>query len=155
MGLTAIETAAIDHARAAPMLAQVERWVAVNSGTRNLPGLATMAEMLANAFSVLPGELTLVEPAPVETVDGKGDVLAHRPWPPSAPRVRPDAPSRCCSPAIWTRSSPPITLSRPRRWLDDGRLNAPGAADMKGGLALMLAALEAVEASPLAAQLRL
>ena len=39
------------------------------------------------------------------------------------------------------------------RWQADGSLNAPGAADMKGGLALMLAALEAVEAGPLAAGL--
>ena len=33
------------------------------------------------------------------------------------------------------------------RWLDPDRLNAPGAADMKGGIAVMLAALEAFEAT--------
>src|SRR5207253_10004942 len=39
------------------------------------------------------------------------------------------------------------------RWLDDGVLNGPGVADMKGGIAVMLAALKAVEQSPEAARL--
>jgi glutamate carboxypeptidase len=33
------------------------------------------------------------------------------------------------------------------RWLEDGVLNGPGVADMKGGLAVMLAALKAIEQS--------
>ena len=38
-------------------------------------------------------------------------------------------------------------------WREPGVLNAPGAADMKGGIAILLAALKALEASPWAADL--
>jgi glutamate carboxypeptidase len=35
-----------------------------------------------------------------------------------------------------------------QRWLDEGVLNGPGVADMKGGIAVMLAALSAAETAP-------
>jgi glutamate carboxypeptidase len=151
MGLSATEIAAIERARAAPMLPQVERWVAVNSGTRNLAGLATMAGLLADAFAVLPGELQLIDPAPVDAVDLLGQVqpIAHGRH--LHLNVRPDAPVRM----VFTGHMDTVFAAdhpfQAATWLPDGTLNAPGAADMKGGIAVMLAALQAVEASPAAA----
>lgn len=152
MGLNAIEAAAVEAARAAPMLAQVERWVAVNSGTRNLDGLATMAGLLADAFAALPGELALVEPAPVEMVDSSGAVqsLAHGRH--LHLRVRPQAPVQMLFTGHMDTVFPADHPFQTATWLADGILNAPGAADMKGGLSLMLAALRAVEATPAAAR---
>lgn len=152
MGLNAIEAAAVEAARAAPMLAQVERWVAVNSGTRNLDGLATMAGLLADAFAALPGDLALVEPAPDEMVDTSGAVqsLAHGRH--LHLRVRPEAPVQMLFTGHMDTVFPADHPFQTASWLSDGTLNAPGAADMKGGLSLMLAALRAVEATPAAAR---
>ena len=150
MTLTSIEAAAVEHASNAPSLARTEEWVTINSGTRNLTGLAAMAEALAADFAALPGHLALVDPAPVETVtaDGRVEPIGHGRHLHLA--VRPDAPVQLL---LTGHMDTVYAVDHPfqqGRWLDDGRWNAPGAADMKGGLALMLAALEAVEASPAA-----
>ncbi len=153
MTLSSIESAAIERASAAPILARTETWVAVNSGTRNLIGLAEVAGLLAESFSVLPGHLALVDPAPVETVAADGQVLPQGHGQHLHLAVRPDAPVQILLTGHMDTVYPADHPFQQGRWLDDGRWNAPGAADMKGGLALMLAALEAVEASPLAAQI--
>lgn len=143
----------LDIARAAPMLAWTERWSAINSGTRNLAGLATMADLLADAFAVLPGEVALVEPeaADAMTADGRVEPLAHGRH--LHVRVRPDAPVQVLltghMDTVYGIDHPFQTLTMRA----DGTLGGPGVADMKGGLAVMLAALAAVEASPLSARL--
>ena len=137
----------LDHAAAAPMLDQVQRWAAINSGSRNLPGLAQMASLLADAFSVLPGDLLLVDPAPVESVTPEGRVqpLAHGQH--LLLSVRPDAQRRLLLTGHMDTVFPADHSFQTQRWLEPGVLNGPGVADMKGGLAVMLAALAAMEAS--------
>ena len=76
VGLTTEEHDAIARVDEMPMLDQVTRWSAVNSGTGNLAGLASMADLLADAFSALPGEIALLEPAPAERVDADGRVAS-------------------------------------------------------------------------------
>ena len=152
-GLSTVERDTVDIARAAPMLAEVQKWAAVNSGTRNLPGLATVAGMLAESFAVLPGELSLIDAAPAETVgvDGTVSHVAHGQHLHLV--VRPDAPVRMLFTGHMDTVYPADHAFQTLRWQDDGSLNGPGVADMKGGLAVMLAALRSIEASPLAAQI--
>jgi len=134
------------------MLGHVREWAAINSGSRNLDGLARMADALAAAFAPL-GPVALLEPAPADMVgaDGKRRPLAHgRNLHLS---VRPDAPVRVLltghMDTVFAADHPFQT----QRWIDDNTLNGPGVADMKGGLAVMLASLLAVEASPAAERL--
>lgn len=152
MGLTTIERAACEAAAAAPMLDQVTTWAAVNSGSRNLPGLATMAGLLADAFAALPGEVALVAPDPVDLVEPSGAIRTANHGAHLLVTVRPDAPLQLLFTGHYDTVFGADHPFQALRWRDDGRLNGPGVADMKGGLALVLAALQAVEASPAAAR---
>ena len=149
--LSASERQAVDRAQSADMLVQVETWAAVNSGSRNLAGLERMAGLLADAFSALPGELKLAEPARVETVDTAGGLRGIEHGKHLHLRIRPDAPVQLLftghMDTVFEADHPFQSLT----WLEDGVLNGPGVADMKGGIAVMLAALKAVEASKAAA----
>jgi glutamate carboxypeptidase len=151
-GVTSDEGAVLERAAAAPMLAEVEAWARVNSGSRNLEGLARMAQMLADSFSALPGDLALEEPARAEAVEPDGSV---RPLPHGRNlhvRVRPEAPVQILltghMDTVYGADHPFQRLE----WLGGRVLRGPGVADMKGGLAVMLAALKAVETSPAAAE---
>jgi glutamate carboxypeptidase len=144
-GLTEIEAAAVERCAEAPLLDQVTEWAAINSGSRNLAGLETVAGLLADAFSALPGEIALVEPAPVEamTADGSLEAIPHG-------RnlhltVRPQAPVQL----LFTGHMDTVFGAdhdfQKVFWREPGMLGGPGVADMKSGLAVMLAALRAVE----------
>ena len=129
------------------MREQVEAWAAINSGTRNLAGLATMAGLLADAFSELPGEIALVAPAAADSVAADGSVSPLDHGHHLHLSVRPDAPVRMLFTGHMDTVYPVDHPFQTLRTRDDGTINGPGVADMKGGLAVMLAALRAVEAS--------
>jgi glutamate carboxypeptidase len=151
MKLTDPERKLIERIDQATMLAQTERWCAINSGTGNLDGLARQAAELADAFAALPGAIELREPAAVCAVDAAGnDVpLAHGRH--LVLRVRPEASRRFLLTGHMDTVYPAEHPFQAATWLDPDTLNAPGAADMKGGIAVMLAALGSFEAGPAAA----
>ncbi|MDT9013040.1 hydrolase [Novosphingobium sp. APW14] len=149
--LTSAEAALIASVDAAPMLDQVLAWSAINTGTGNLSGLAQYVAILADAFAALPGEVALVAPAKVEAVapDGRGLEVAYGQH--MVLRVRPKANRRFLLTGHMDTVFPPDHAFQAPRWLDEETLNGPGVADMKGGIAVILAALKAFEGSPAAA----
>lgn len=151
--LTSLEAAAVETAQAAPMLDQVQAWAAINSGSRNLDGLATMAGLLAGAFSRLPGSLTLVDAAPVDTVRADGHSARLNHGRNLHLKVRPEAPVQLLLTGHYDTVFAADHPFQEVFWREDGVLGGPGVADMKSGIAVMLAALEAVEASPLASRI--
>lgn len=146
--LTASQQAALewpDHDR---MLTQVQIWAEINSGTGNLRGLGTTASLLADAFSSLHGHVELVDPAPVERVLADGRIVEVEHGRHLVATVRPEAPIQLLltghMDTVFSEDHSFQTL----RWLDEGVLNGPGVADMKGGISVMLAALSAAETAP-------
>ncbi len=138
------------EAQGAVMLENVRHWAAINSGSDNLEGLAALLTVLAAAFRPLGGALALREADTSESVDRDGAVRATRHGRNLHLVQRPDAPFRLLltghMDTVFGAEHPFQTL----RWIDANTLNGPGVADMKGGIAIILAVLGAIEASPLA-----
>jgi len=143
--LSSSERAIVERAEAEPMLAQLLEWVSVNSGSRNLAGLERMADLLVDAFARLPGVIRLERPAVVKTIDAAGREVEIEHGRHLHLTVRPTAPVQLLftghMDTVYGNDHP----FQESRWIDEGILNGPGVADMKGGLAVMLAALKAVE----------
>ncbi|MGE5562185.1 MAG: hydrolase [Bacillota bacterium] len=147
--LSSTERDAVERASAEPMLDQVLAWAAVNSGSRNLAGLERMADLLTDAFAALPGVLRLEQPEPVETVDAAGKSVKLKHGRHLRLTVRPTAPVQLLLTGHMDTVFAADHAFQETKWLEDGVLNGPGVADMKGGIAVMLAALKAVEKSRL------
>jgi glutamate carboxypeptidase len=143
--LSPAERETVVRAASEPMLDQVLAWAAVNSGSRNLPGLEQVARLIADAFSTLPGEMGFEEPSPVEAVDTAGRTGNVEHGKHLHVTVRPDAPVQLLFTGHMDTVFGVDHEFQHTRWVEDGVLNGPGVADMKGGIAVMLAALKAVE----------
>ncbi|MGH6787746.1 MAG: hydrolase [Novosphingobium sp.] len=151
--LSTTDTALLGRVDVAPMLAQVQAWSAVNSGTGNLAGLAEQAGLLADAFAALPGEVTLEEAAPVTAIAADGSERALEHGRHLVLRVRPEAERRFLLTGHMDTVFPAEHPFQHQHWIDDDTLRGPGVADMKGGIAVMLAALAAFETGDAAASI--
>jgi glutamate carboxypeptidase len=146
--ISSTETSVLERIEKDPMLAQVQAWSAINSGSANLMGLAQTAGMLADAFAALPGDIELIEPALAERVRADGVIETVEHGRHLVLSVRPDAAVQMLFTGHMDTVFPVDSAFQDQRWLEDGVLNGPGVADMKGGISVMLAALSAVEAAP-------
>jgi glutamate carboxypeptidase len=151
-------------ARAASMRAQVLDWVAIRSGSYDIEGLRRMAGRLRDDFAGLGGVCEEIPLAPQPMIDARGEP-AERPLGAALRfRKRPDAPVRvflgihydvvygdpeaaAVSAARKGGGAAAPSERTPIR-VEGGLLRASGACDAKGGIAILLHALETLEASP-------
>ena len=151
--VSSTDAALLGAVDAAPMLGQVQAWSALNTGTGNLAGLARQAALLADAFAALPGEVTLEQPAAVTAMAADGKEVTVEYGKHLVLRVRPEAQRRLLLTGHMDTVFPASHPFQHQAWLDAETLNGPGTADMKGGIAVILAALKAFETSAAAASI--
>lgn len=123
--LTDSEQQVLETIQQQSMLDEVQSWSAVNSGSGNLDGLATTAKMLADAFSVLPGEVALVNPEPVDRVLADGSVKTAAHGQHLLVTVRPDAPTQLLFTGHMDTVFPADHEFQSLRWLTTGCSMAP------------------------------
>lgn len=126
---------------------QTEGWAAINSGSHELAGLAAMRPPLLDALAALPGEASEVALAPSKRVRPDGEVIDVEHGASLRVRVRPDAPIQVALTGHYDTVFPATHPFQTTR-RDGAMLRGPGTADMKGGIAVMLAALRAFEQLP-------
>ncbi len=129
------------------MLRNVLEWSAINSGSRNLLGLSKMVDALTAAFGSL-GRVTRLPPSPVEALDQQGRKTQIIHGDNLLLRLHAGLPRRVMLVGHMDTVFPADHSFQETRWLDEQTLNGPGVADMKGGIAVLLVAVQAFESSP-------
>src|SRR5271170_2730815 len=127
---------------------RVAQWAAVNSGTHNLPGLEQMAQILAEAFSAFDSPMERLTLSPEKKISSDG-VMIEVPLGEALSLVqRPEAKKRVFlgihMDTVYSTDHPFQQVQK----VDDKILRGPGVTDAKGGIAVMLTALGALERSP-------
>ena len=130
------------------MLARTLAWSADNTGSYNTAGLNAFAPKLIAALGALEADVKTHASDPFERIDAKGQAQTIQTGPVITATTRPDAPVQIVMTGHYDTVFPKGSFEKITQ-LEDGRINGPGLADMKGGLSLMIGAMTAFEAGPL------
>ena len=136
-----------------PMLDLVVELCNVNSGTFNLEGLAQVNQRLKTAFECLGGEIKTVDSKPMTKVDESGNTVQQPIGQMLHVSKWPDAKKKILLCIHMDTVYPKDHDFQKCVTMDNGHINGPGVADAKGGIVVMLHALKALEASPLAGKI--
>lgn len=140
----------LDHvaAREAAIVGRAVDWSGVNSGSRNAPGLARMLERLEAEAASLPATVERIATQASTAIGDDGAVRAEAHADALKITARPGAPVQVVLTGHYDTVFPVESGFQTVSTRPDGGLNGPGIADMKGGISVMLAALEAFETHP-------
>ena len=140
----------LDHvaARQATIVRRAVDWCGVNTGSRNADGLGQLLDRLEAEASNLSARIERIPTRGSTSVGDDGIVRAEAHADALMIRARPDAPVQIILTGHYDTVFPVASGFQTVSTRPDGALNGPGIADMKGGISVMLAALEAFETHP-------
>ncbi|WP_163833494.1 hydrolase [Spartinivicinus ruber] len=122
----------------------------INSGSLNAAGVNQVRQKLSELTRPLNGEQTTIAMPDYEQINDQGDII-HSPLGDALSIIkRPNAPFRVFLCGHMDTVFGIDHHFQSIRWLDDNTLNGPGVTDLKGGIMVMLKALECFEQSPFA-----
>ena len=144
------DQAVLDHvaARADAIVGRAVEWANVNSGSRNAQGLEAVLALLEAEARRLPATVERIPTQGSATVADDGSVRAEAHADALKVTARPGAPIQVVLTGHYDTVFPAGSAFQTVTTRSDGALNGPGVADMKGGISVLLAALEAFETHP-------
>ena len=140
----------LDHvaARGEALIARTIDWANLNSGSKNAEGLNAMLAVLEAEAGRLPAEVERIATGGSTTVGDDGRVTAEAHADALKITARPTAPIQVVLTGHYDTVFPADSRFQSVTTRPDGALNGPGVADMKGGISVLMGALEAFETHP-------
>lgn len=120
-------------------------WANVNSGSDHAEGLEATLALLETETARLPAEVVRVPTQGFSTVADDGSLKSQARADALQITARPQAPIQVVLTGHYDTVYPSDSAFQTVTARADGALNGPGIADMKGGISVMLGALEAFE----------
>ena len=132
---------------------RLQQLVNCNSGSFNISGIQAVGERVSSYFSPLTPHIQQVPLPPWQRMGFDGVIHAQPLADAWRLQLRPEAPLQILLTGHLDTVFPVDSSFQQARLLNDKHLLGPGAADMKGGLLVMLTALQALEQHPHAKQI--
>lgn len=127
------------------MQSLLRQWANLNTGTFNVGGVQQLCHQVAEEFRGLGEEITFHQPAAFQSINARGDITETGLGPCLMVSRRLAAQRRVLLSIHLDTVYPVDSPFQQVRDLGNGRWNGPGVADAKGGLVVLLFALQALE----------
>jgi glutamate carboxypeptidase len=127
------------------MVFLTDSWSRINSGSYHLEGIRKFRGALEDNFRWLEGDMEVIPLSSIPQINSQGIEIQVEMAEALSIRKRPEAPIQILLVGHMDTVYGSDHVFQEPKYLDENTLNGPGVADLKGGLVVMLKALESLE----------